>query len=160
LVSGIRPGCHRNVAISRLSTCRAPWTAANRFRIAELEGQKGTSTSSRCCQWKVQKSHCTKLTRAQVTYDEHSLLVHGQRIFIFSGEFHPFRLPVPDLWLDILQKIKAMGYNTVSFYIDVTITFLCLHSFRFLDFAAMCFASSVSSSSVLDLRIKTHTNLL
>ncbi|CZR62889.1 related to beta-galactosidase [Phialocephala subalpina] len=53
-----------------------------------------------------------------VTYDEHSLLVHGQRIFIFGGEFHPFRLPVPDLWLDIFQKIKAMGYNTVSFYVD------------------------------------------
>lgn len=53
-----------------------------------------------------------------MTYDEHSLLVHGQRIFIFGGEFHPFRLPVPDLWLDIFQKIKAMGYNTVSFYVD------------------------------------------
>lgn len=59
-----------------------------------------------------------QIDKFQVTYDKHSLLVHGQRIFIFAGEFHPFRLPVPDLWLDILQKIKAMGYNTVSFYID------------------------------------------
>jgi len=25
-------------------------------------------------------------------------------------------LPVPGLWLDILQKIKALGYNCVSFY--------------------------------------------
>ncbi|KAG4434086.1 hypothetical protein IFR05_010446 [Cadophora sp. M221] len=51
-----------------------------------------------------------------VTYDEHSLLVRGERIFIYSGEFHAFRLPVPDLWLDILQKIKAAGFNAVSFY--------------------------------------------
>jgi beta-galactosidase GanA len=27
-----------------------------------------------------------------------------------------FRLPVPSLWLDVFQKIKALGYNTVSFY--------------------------------------------
>jgi hypothetical protein len=42
----------------------------------------------------------------------------------------------------------------------VSIPFLCLESFRFLDFAAICFPSYVSSSSVLDLRTKTHTNLL
>lgn len=29
-----------------------------------------------------------------------------------------FRLPVPSLWLDVLQKIKAMGYTGVSFYVD------------------------------------------
>jgi beta-galactosidase GanA len=34
----------------------------------------------------------------------------------FSGEFHPFRLPVPGLWLDVFQKIKAMGFTGVSFY--------------------------------------------
>lgn len=33
-----------------------------------------------------------------------------------SGEFHTFRLPVPDLWLDILQKMKAAGLNGVSLY--------------------------------------------
>ncbi|ORY15606.1 glycoside hydrolase superfamily [Clohesyomyces aquaticus] len=53
-----------------------------------------------------------------VTWDENSLFVHGERIFFYSGEFHPYRLPVPDLWLDVFQKIKAMGYNGVSFYID------------------------------------------
>lgn len=37
---------------------------------------------------------------------------------IFSGEFHPFRLPVPGLWLDIFQKIKAAGFTCVSFYTD------------------------------------------
>lgn len=28
------------------------------------------------------------------------------------------RLPVPDLWLDVFQKIKALGFNGVSFYVD------------------------------------------
>jgi beta-galactosidase GanA len=28
-----------------------------------------------------------------------------------------YRLPVPSLWLDIFQKIKAMGFNCVSFYV-------------------------------------------
>ena len=37
---------------------------------------------------------------------------------LYSGEFHPFRLPVPGLWLDIFQKIKALGFNGVSFYTD------------------------------------------
>ena len=34
-----------------------------------------------------------------------------------SGEFHTFRLPVPDLWLDIFQKMVAAGLNGVSIYI-------------------------------------------
>ncbi len=37
---------------------------------------------------------------------------------LLSAEFHPFRLPVPDLWLDVFEKIKAMGFTGVSFYID------------------------------------------
>ena len=28
------------------------------------------------------------------------------------------RLPVPDLYIDIFEKIKALGYNGVSFYVD------------------------------------------
>jgi beta-galactosidase GanA len=36
---------------------------------------------------------------------------------VFSGEFHPYRLPVPDLWLDVFQKVKALGFNAVSFYV-------------------------------------------
>ena len=53
-----------------------------------------------------------------VTWDEYSLFVHGERVVIFSGEVHPFRLPVPSLYLDVFQKIKALGFNTVSFYVD------------------------------------------
>ena len=57
----------------------------------------------------------TPLTFPKVTWDEHSLFVRGERIFLYTGEFHPWRLPVVDLWKDVLQKIKALGYNGVSF---------------------------------------------
>jgi beta-galactosidase GanA len=58
------------------------------------------------------------LVTSQVTWDEHSLLVNGKRIMFYSGEVHPFRLPVPGLYLDLFQKIRAMGYTGVSFYVD------------------------------------------
>ncbi|KAF1349863.1 glycoside hydrolase superfamily [Delphinella strobiligena] len=45
-----------------------------------------------------------------------SLLINGERVFIFSGEFHYARMPVPELWLDIFQKYKANGLNAVSIY--------------------------------------------
>jgi beta-galactosidase len=58
------------------------------------------------------------LTKTQVTWDQHSIFVRGERIMFFSGEFHPFRLPSPGLWLDVFQKIKALGFSGVSFYTD------------------------------------------
>ena len=53
-----------------------------------------------------------------VTWDQHSIFVHGERVLFYSGEFHPFRIPVPGLWLDVFQKIRALGYTGVSFYVD------------------------------------------
>lgn len=53
-----------------------------------------------------------------ITWDDKSLFIRGERAMMFSGEFHPFRLPVPSLYLDVFQKIKAMGFNMVSFYVD------------------------------------------
>ncbi|KAG6917306.1 hypothetical protein DXG01_003147 [Tephrocybe rancida] len=42
---------------------------------------------------------------------------HARLLTSFSsGEFHTFRLPVPSLWPDILQKVKATGMNAVSVY--------------------------------------------
>jgi len=68
----------------------------------------------------------------QVQFDNYSLILRGQRIFLqydtitlriyiilnafSSGEFHTFRLPVPSLWPDILEKVKAAGMNAVSVY--------------------------------------------
>jgi beta-galactosidase GanA len=54
----------------------------------------------------------------RVSFDARSLMIDGQRKVIWSSEFHPFRLPSPDLWRDILQKIKAIGFNTVTLYFD------------------------------------------
>lgn len=53
-----------------------------------------------------------------VTWDDKSVFVHGERVILHSGEFHPFRLPSPDLWLDIFQKVRALGFSAVSFYVD------------------------------------------
>ncbi|KAF9039430.1 glycoside hydrolase family 35 protein [Hymenopellis radicata] len=53
----------------------------------------------------------------QVSFDSYSLSLLGRRIYLHSGEFHSFRLPVPDLWPDILQKFKAAGLNAVSVYV-------------------------------------------
>ena len=53
-----------------------------------------------------------------VTFDKYSLMIDGKRLFVWSGEFHPFRLPSPSLWLDILQKTKAAGYNAVCMYFN------------------------------------------
>lgn len=52
------------------------------------------------------------------------MLLHTYGVFIdaspcplhSSGEFHTFRLPVPSLWPDILEKVKASGMNAVSVY--------------------------------------------
>ncbi|KAJ5033394.1 uncharacterized protein L3040_008511 [Drepanopeziza brunnea f. sp. 'multigermtubi'] len=51
-----------------------------------------------------------------VEWDHYSFIINGQRLFIWSGEVHYWRIPVPELWIDILQKVKAAGFNTVSFY--------------------------------------------
>ncbi|KAH3918288.1 beta-galactosidase [Parastagonospora nodorum] len=53
-----------------------------------------------------------------VTWDEDSIFVNGERMFLYSGEVHPFRMPVADLYIDLFQKIKSLGYNMVSFYVD------------------------------------------
>ena len=54
-------------------------------------------------------------TYAPPTWDNLSLSLLGSRLLVFGGEFHPFRLPVPSLWRDVLEKMKALGLNTVSF---------------------------------------------
>ncbi len=53
-----------------------------------------------------------------VGWDRYSLTIDGQRVYIRSGDFHYWRLPSPDLWRDILEKMKATGYNTVQIYFD------------------------------------------
>jgi beta-galactosidase GanA len=57
-------------------------------------------------------------TPQSVSYDQYSLMIGGQRMLIYAGEFDPWRLPSPSLWLDRLQKMKADGYNAVTVYFD------------------------------------------
>lgn len=51
-----------------------------------------------------------------VEWDRSSLYIRGERVYVFSGEFHYPRLPVPEVWLDIFQKLRATGFNAVSIY--------------------------------------------
>jgi beta-galactosidase GanA len=51
-----------------------------------------------------------------VTYDRYSLMIDGQRVWLWSAEFHYFRLPDPELWRDQLEKFKATGFNAISLY--------------------------------------------
>jgi beta-galactosidase GanA len=59
-----------------------------------------------------------QLVAHKIGWDHYTLRVDGKTTPIWSGEFHPFRLPSPGLWLDVLQKLKANGFNAVSIYFD------------------------------------------
>ncbi|CAL9534859.1 hypothetical protein SUDANB6_04132 [Streptomyces sp. enrichment culture] len=52
--------------------------------------------------------------RHDVRFDRHSLLVDGRRLVLWPGEMHYFRLPSPSLWRDVLEKMRAYGFNAVS----------------------------------------------
>ncbi|KAJ7174196.1 glycoside hydrolase superfamily [Mycena crocata] len=62
------------------------------------------------------ESGLSKERPADVRFDNYSLILKGQRVFLHSGEFHTWRLPVPSLWPDILEKTKAAGLNAISIY--------------------------------------------
>ncbi|MCO5613676.1 hypothetical protein L7F22_067954 [Adiantum nelumboides] len=51
-----------------------------------------------------------------LSWDKDTFTIAGEKVWLNSFEFHPWRLPVPELWRDPLQKLKAAGYNTVSIY--------------------------------------------
>lgn len=51
-----------------------------------------------------------------ITWDEYSFKVDGERLNIWSGEFHYWRLPAPEQWRDLMQKLKSAGFNAVSLY--------------------------------------------
>ncbi|KAJ3987841.1 glycoside hydrolase family 35 protein [Lentinula detonsa] len=60
-----------------------------------------------------------KTFNADLQFDNYTLILKGQRVFLHSGEFHTFRLPVPSLWPDILDKMKAAGFNAISVYVHM-----------------------------------------
>jgi hypothetical protein len=50
-----------------------------------------------------------------VQWDHYSFKIHGKRLFVFSGEIHYWRIPVPEVWDDLLEKIKAAGFTACKF---------------------------------------------
>lgn len=60
--------------------------------------------------------HVRRERTPDVRFDNYTFIVRDQRIFLHSGEFHTFRLPVASLWPDIIQKAKAAGLNGLSVY--------------------------------------------
>ena len=93
--------------LSYLSTCLLAGLAAETTALG-LSGQPRMKV----------KPYRREALQDIVTWDQHSIFVHGERVLFYSGEYHPFRLPCPGLWLDVFQKIRALGYTGVSFYID------------------------------------------
>lgn len=74
--------------------------------------------SCRATATRLNRRNSTGLTE-HVTWDPTSLSILGQRVFILSAEVHPWRVPGnPVFWRDIFQKVKANGFNTVSFYVN------------------------------------------
>jgi len=49
-------------------------------------------------------------------YDRHSLVLRGERVFVFGGEFHYWRVPDRERWRDVLLQYKAGGLNCVRIY--------------------------------------------
>ncbi|KAI8137249.1 glycoside hydrolase superfamily [Fennellomyces sp. T-0311] len=62
--------------------------------------------------------HCCSVIYGYTGQAKAGCPVNGERVFRFSGEFHYYRLPSPDLWNDVLQKFKALGFNGVSYYFN------------------------------------------
>ncbi|HDZ22326.1 hypothetical protein LCGC14_0203740 [marine sediment metagenome] len=53
---------------------------------------------------------------ATVTFDDNSLLIDDQRVWLVSGSIHYFRVP-SELWRDRLLKAKRAGLNCISTYV-------------------------------------------
>ncbi|KAI6778661.1 beta-galactosidase B-like protein [Emericellopsis cladophorae] len=81
----------------------------NLLRLATLAALAGSAISQDEIEdWPVLDNGLTDIVQCY--------FVNGERLFIFSGEFHPWRNPVPELWRDLLEKVKAAGFNAFSIY--------------------------------------------
>ncbi|KAG0041787.1 hypothetical protein BGZ83_001315 [Gryganskiella cystojenkinii] len=62
----------------------------------------------------------TVYNRAQfghiLDYDAYSMIIHGQRTLILSGEFHYWRLPDKNRWKPILEQYRSAGLNCIRIY--------------------------------------------
>ncbi|KAL1852466.1 hypothetical protein Daus18300_012147 [Diaporthe australafricana] len=88
-------------------------TAALAWALAAAAGPSyAQQQQQNATEWPLHNDGLTTL----VEWDHYSFHVNGQRLFVFSGEFHYWRYPVPELWGDLLEKVKAAGFNAFSIY--------------------------------------------
>ncbi len=83
--------------------------------------QQGSSTHARLLEQARQHPRSATLAPVgtddqSILFDRWSLTLGGERVVVFSGEFHPWRLPVPARWEEVLRQLKAGGFNAVSIY--------------------------------------------
>jgi len=68
--------------------------------------------STETLQLKAQKTNSRYFPHSEIIrFDDKSLIINGERIFIYSGAFHYFRCP-EELWSKRFQTIKEAGFNT------------------------------------------------
>lgn len=82
-----------------------------RAMAAALLGAAMLAAAAPCAAPKAKAAHT-------IAYDDHSYMIDGKRLYVWSGEFHYWRLPSPAAWRDVLQKMKAGGFNATSIYFD------------------------------------------
>jgi hypothetical protein len=87
------------------------WAAAL-VVLCAFTGEDGVLAQESPSQWPLHNDGLNEV----VQWDHFSFKIKGQRAFLFAGETHYWRLPVPELWEDILQKMKAAGLTAFTFY--------------------------------------------
>lgn len=61
-------------------------------------------------------SLCQTVSGYNVTYDDRSIIVNDQRVFLVSGCVH-YPRSTPAMWPDLFAKAKANGLNTIQTYV-------------------------------------------
>ncbi len=87
---------------------RVPRTAAAMLVAALLASASGAAPEAKA---RARAAHT-------IAYDDYSYKIDGKRLYVWSGEFHYWRLPSPSAWRDVLEKMKAGGFNATSIYFD------------------------------------------
>lgn len=80
--------------------------------ISSLYASVGNAQNTSVGEWPLHDNGLSKV----VQWDHYSFKVNGKRLFVFSGEIHYWRIPVPEVWQDLLEKIKAAGFTAFAFY--------------------------------------------
>ncbi len=110
-------GVHRPLRSRRGHRILTASSAVLALLLGSIGGAHASPARSEAATTSAAGAHAAA-TPHTVTYDGYSFLVDGKRTYLWSGEFHYFRLPSPSLWLDIFQKMKAAGFNATSLYFD------------------------------------------